>query len=277
MKGEEGMQNQIPSSNQVQNHTRVNNTIIGIFEKKILLWLAARTPAWVLPDSLTLLGLIASVVIFACYALTTFDRRFLWLASLGFVLQWYGDSMDGTLARFRKIERPRFGFFVDHIIDSISEVMIFIGLGLSPFLRFDLALIALVCYLLATIYVYLTTYVNGVFRISYGGIGPTEMRLIAIGANTVVFFTGNPILIFSAGTFSLFDLIIIGVSIILLSLFIYNTIITAMTLSREDRNQQHIRITQERAARRQALNDQRAIRKAAAQAARQSRMRVQID
>jgi archaetidylinositol phosphate synthase len=271
------MQNQIPSSNQVHNHTRVNNTPIGIFEKKVLHWLAARTPSWVMPDLLTLIGLLASVLIFASYALTSFDHKFLWLASFGFIIQWYGDSLDGTLARFRKIERPRYGFFVDHIIDSISEVMIFIGLGLSPFLRFDLALIALVCYLLATIYVYLTTYVNGVFRISYGGIGPTEMRLIAIGANTIVFFTGNPIITLQPGLLSLFDLIVIGVIIILLSLFLYNTIITATALSREDRNQQQTRLIQERAARRQVLHDQRAARKAAAQAARQSRLKVQID
>jgi archaetidylinositol phosphate synthase len=270
------MQNQIPSSNQVQNHTRVNNTFIGINEKKLLIWMAARTPAWVMPDTLTLIGLAASVLIFISYALTSFDRGFLWLASVGFILQWYGDSLDGTLARFRKIERPRYGFFVDHIIDSVSEVMIFIGLGLSPFLRFDLAMIALVCYLLATIYVYLTTYVNGVFRLSYGGIGPTEMRLIAIGANAVVFFTGNPILSFSIGAMSLFDMIVIGVIIILLSLFFYNTIVTAITLSREDRNQNSNKLMQEKAARRQALQAQRAARKTTARAARQSRVRIRV-
>lgn len=270
------MDNHIPTSNQVQNHTRVNNTYIGIAEKKLLLWLAERTPAWVMPDTLTLIGLLASVLIFVSYALTFYDHRFLWLASVGFILQWYGDSLDGTLARYRKIERPRYGFFVDHIIDSISEVMIFIGLGLSPFLRFDLALLALICYLLATIYVYLTTYVNGVFRISYGGIGPTEMRIIAITANSIVFFTGNPILSLPSGFLSLFDLIVIGVILILLSLFLYNTIVTAMSLSREDRVHHRTKSQQERAARRQALSDQRVARKTAAQAARQPRTRVKV-
>ncbi|MBE0699816.1 MAG: CDP-alcohol phosphatidyltransferase family protein [Anaerolineaceae bacterium] len=255
----------------------MNSTIIGVLEKKVLLWLAARTPAWIMPDTLTLIGLLASILIFISYALTYYDRRFLWLASVGFIIQWFGDSLDGTLARYRKIERPRYGFFVDHIIDSISEVLIFIGLGLSPFLRFDIALIALVSYLLATIYVYLTTYVNGVFRISYGGVGPTEMRLIAIGTNSVVFFIGNPSLAFQAVSLSLFDLIVIGVIIIILSLFLYNTIITASILSREDQDRNRAKAHQERIARRQALRDQRAARKTAAQSARQSRVRVQID
>ncbi len=271
------MQNHIPSTNQVQNHTRVNTTLISVVEKKALLWLASRMPTWVVPDTLTFIGLAASVLIFASYALTYFDTRFLWLASIGFVIQWFGDSLDGTLARFRKIERPRYGFFVDHIIDSISEVLIFVGLGLSPFLRFDLALIALVCYLLATIYVYLSTYVNGIFRISYSGIGPTEMRLIAILANTVVFFTGNPTVHFSIATLTLYDLIVTVVVGIIIVLFLYYSVNTAMYLSLEDRATWREKKLREKAERRKALQDQRVRRKAAAQAARHSKFRVEID
>jgi len=271
------MQNQIPQSNQAQNHTRMNNSFIGIQEKKLLLWMSARTPAWITPDILTMIGLFASVLIFISYALTYFDKRFLWLASIGFIIQWYGDSMDGTLARYRKIERPRYGFFVDHIIDSVSEVLIFIGLGISPFLRFDIALLALISYLLASIYVFLTTYVNGVFRISYSGIGPTEMRLIGIAANTAVFFTSNPLVTFPWFSLSLFDLIVVCVMLIIIWLFITNTISTAMSLSREDREAKRAKTKQERIARRQALQDKRALRKTTAQAARQSRIRVRIE
>ena len=133
---------QIPQSIPVENHIRVNETTITKLEKKALHWLAGRMPAWVVPDTLTIIGLIASIIIFASYGLTYFNKNFLWLASLGFILNWFGDSLDGTLARYRKIERPRYGFFVDHIIDAISEVLVFIGLGLSPYLRFDLAMIA---------------------------------------------------------------------------------------------------------------------------------------
>ncbi len=269
--------NHIPSPNQAQNHTRVNNSFIGIQEKRILLWLAARMPAWVVPDTLTLLGLFSSVLIFLAYAMTYFDKRFLWLASVGFFLNWFGDSLDGTLARYRKIERPRYGFFVDHIIDSISEVLVFIGLGLSPFLRFDLALLALITYMLATIYVYLTTYVNGVFRISYSGLGPTEMRMIAIGANTLVFFTSNPNITLPFITLTLFDLIIVGVILVILALFFVNTVNTAMSLSLQDRITVRDQKRQDRTVRRQALQDQRAARKAAARSAQLARMRIKPD
>jgi len=268
-----------PVSPQPESHTRENKSFIGGLEKKALLWLAARMPAWVVPDTLTAVGLFASVLIFASYALTYFDKNFLWLASFGFVIQWFGDSLDGTLARYRKIERPRYGFFVDHIIDSISEVLIFIGLGLSPFLRFDLALLALVSYLLASIYVYLATFVNGVFRIAYSGIGPTEMRLIAILANTVVFFTGNPSIQFSFSSMTLYDLIVIGVIVIILTLFLINTVSTAMALSVEDRQAHRAKALREKAARaahRKALRDERAMRRSTAHAARQSRSRVRL-
>jgi phosphatidylglycerophosphate synthase len=228
-----------------QNHTRVNNTPIARMEKKVLLWLAARMPNWVTPDTLTALGLFASVLIFASYALTYYNKNFLWLASFGFILNWFGDSLDGTLARFRKIERPRYGFFVDHIIDSVSEVLVFVGLGISPYLRFDLALVALVSYLLASIYVYLTTYVDGVFRISYGGLSPTEMRMIAIITNAVVFFNGNPSLQIPTGgllpgllpsvlVITVFDLVIAVIIVLILSMFTASSITTGMQLSREE-------------------------------------------
>jgi archaetidylinositol phosphate synthase len=256
----------ITASSQVQSHSRVNNTPIGGVEKKVLLWLSGRMPGWIVPDTLTMIGLLGSVLIFIGYALTSFHPGYLWLASFGFVVNWFGDSLDGTLARYRKIERPRYGFFIDHIIDAISEVLIFIGLGLSPYLHFNVALLALVAYLLASIYVYLATFVNGVFRISYSGLGPTEIRLIAIITNTIIFFTGNPIiplpsthLLPSLQTITLFDLVTIGLTIVIICLFLFNTISTAMSLSREDREVKRAK----RAARRKAQQDERIQRKLA--------------
>lgn len=269
-------QNPISSSYPDQNHTRINDTLLGAVEKKALLYLAARMPAWVVPDTLTTIGLIASFLIFLSYALTRFDKAFLWMASFAFILQWFGDSLDGTLARYRKIERPRYGFFVDHIIDTISEVLIFLGLGLSPFLHFHLALLALVSYLLLGTYVYLVTYVNGVFRISYGRLGPTETRVLAMIANTIVFFSANPTMHWSITggpipfnfTFTFYDLVVIGFSLLVVSFFIASTITTAMSLSREDRAAARIKARQEKTARRQALRDQRVARKAAARGVR---------
>lgn len=256
------------ASNSSQNHTRVLNSILGSAEKKVLLWLAARMPSWVVPDTLTLLGLFASVLIFLGYAMTYYDKRFLWLASFGFILNWFGDSLDGTLARVRKIERPRYGFFVDHIIDSVAEVMIFIGLGISPFVRFDLALMALIVYMLLSIFVYLGTYVNGVFRISYAGLGPTETRILAIVANTIVFFTDNPMVALPFATVTLYD-VLVGLIILLgLGIFTINSITMARDLSKEDRAAHRAKVIEERANRRmermrrqQQLRDERALRK----------------
>lgn len=253
-----------PGSHQGQSHTRINDTVIARLEKKALLWLAARMPAWVTPDTLTALGLFASVLIFASYALTYYNKNFLWLASLGFIINWFGDSLDGTLARYRKIERPRYGFYIDHIIDAVSEVLVFVGLGLSPYLRFDLSLIALIAYLLASIYVYLTTYVEGVFRISYGGLSPTEMRLIAIITNVVVFYSGNPSIVIPAVgllvvplTVTLFDLVIAAITLVIIGLFLASAITTAMQLSREDRLAARERRLEARAKRNEQRQAQR--------------------
>ena len=225
----------------VQAHIRLNDSFITNQERKVLYWLAPRMPDWVTPDILTAFGLFGSVVIFAGYALTFFNPAYLWLATLGFVINWFGDSLDGTLARHRKIERPRYGFFVDHIVDAVSEVLIFIGLGLSPYLSLELALLALVSYLLASVYVYVTTYVNGVFRISYGAMSPTTLRLVAIAANTLVFMFGNPLLplpavwlIPESFTMTLFDLAVTGIIIAITILFTVQSFGTARELSRQD-------------------------------------------
>ncbi len=251
-----------------QNHTRINDTLLGNIEKKALLWLAARMPAWVVPDTLTLLGLLASFIIFLSYSLTFYDKAFLWLASFGFLLNWFGDSLDGTLARYRKIERPRYGFFVDHMIDSVSEVLIFIGLGFSPYLRFDLALLALVSYMLLATYVYLVTYVNGVFRISFARLGPTETRVLAILANTWVFFAANPtVRLFKNGpaflqvSLTYYDLVAIVFIALLSAMFMINAVSTASSLSRSDRAAAREKALQEKAARRLALREERAQRK----------------
>lgn len=256
------------TNNSSQSHTRVINSILGNTEKKVLLWLAPRMPAWVVPDTLTFLGLFASVLIFLGYALTVYDKRFLWLASFGFILNWFGDSLDGTLARVRKIERPRYGFFVDHIIDSVAEVLIFIGLGISPFVRFDLACLALIVYMLMSVFVYLGTYVNGVFRISYAGLGPTETRVLAILANTLIFFTNNPMVYLPFATVTLYDVFVTLIIILGVVLFSINSISMARDLSKEDRAAHRKVVLEERANRRvermnrqQQLREERSLRK----------------
>jgi phosphatidylglycerophosphate synthase len=208
----------------IKNHQRVNDILLGPLERPALQFFARHMPAWVTPDKLTTLGLMGSVLIFVSYLLTRWNPAFLWLASLGFFINWFGDSLDGTLARYRKIQRPIYGFFIDHSLDAVSETLVFIGLGLSPYVRLDLALLALVGYLLMSVLVYIRTCVDGVFKISYGKLGPTEVRMLAIIANTVLFFSSNPQWNTSVGTFGVYDLFVIGVIVLLYGFFLSTTV-----------------------------------------------------
>ena len=217
----------------IKSHKRVNDILLAPLERPALRWLAAHTPAWISPDHMTVLGILGSIVVFAGYWMTHLNPAFLWLASLGFVINWFGDSLDGTIARHRRQERPLYGFFVDHIVDAVSEVLIILGLGLSPYVRFDLACLALIGYLLLSILVYLRTCVKGEFVISYGKLGPTEARLIVIGANTIVFFVGNPQLTLLNTTATIYDWLVIAVTLVFGGIFIVSTIKQSLLLAKQ--------------------------------------------
>jgi archaetidylinositol phosphate synthase len=201
-------------------HTRVNDILLGPLERPALKWLSARMPAWVSPDHLTLFGFLGAVLIFISYCLTNVDKNYLWLASLGFIINWFGDSLDGTLARFRKIERPHYGFFVDHVLDGVAEVLIFLGIGLSPLVDFRLACLGLIIYLLVSNMVFIMTITSGVFRISGAKFGPTEFRAIAVVTNIIVYFVGNPLIRLPWVSVPLYDVVLGGVIVLLSILFV---------------------------------------------------------
>lgn len=175
---------------EVKPHKRVNDILLGPLERPALRWLAAHQPAWVSPDTMTIIGVIGAVITMLSYGLSQLDRNFLWLASLGFVINWYGDSLDGTLARYRHIERPRYGYYIDHTMDAVTQIMIFFGLGATPYIDMRIALTCLVAYMLLSVLVYVRTYTVGQFQISYGRLGPTEVRVIAILLNLFMYFGG---------------------------------------------------------------------------------------
>jgi len=191
-------------------------------------------PQWVYPDLLTIIGVFGAFVIFLGYILTNIHHGFLWLASFGFVINWFGDSLDGTLARYRNIQRPKYGFFIDHTVDAFDEFLIFIGLGFSPYVRFSVASLALIGYLLMSVLVYVRTCVKGEFKISYAGFGPTEVRVVAILANTALFFFGNPAVQILSISSSVFELVVALVAIVLILAFILSTINQARVLAKED-------------------------------------------
>jgi phosphatidylglycerophosphate synthase len=243
----------------IKPHKRINEILLGPIERPTLQWLAAHTPAWVTPDLLTTIGFIGALVTFSGYALTLLHPGFLWLASLGFVINWFGDSMDGTLARYRNIQRPRYGYFIDHTMDSVNVMLVFLGLGISPFVKFNLAALALVGYLLMSITVYLSTYVNGEFKLSYAKIGPTEMRLIAVLANTLIFFIGNPLIQIIGISATVYDVLVAGIAITLFIAFVAASYNQASALARidEQRLEQKKLIKQRREMQRELRRERR--------------------
>jgi len=166
-----------------QSARRVNRALTASMEKRALQWMAARAPKWLTSDQLTLLGLGAQVGAGICYALSRYDRRALLLVILCLALNWLGDSMDGTLARVRRQQRPRYGFYVDHMVDIFGSVALMCGLGCSGFLHWQTAIAMLVAFLMLSGESYLATYTLSCFQLSQGIFGPTEIRILLIIGN----------------------------------------------------------------------------------------------
>lgn len=152
-------------------------------EKRVLRWLAARTPACVQPDHLTALGLLATLAAGLAYMASAHERAWLHAVNLGLALNWLGDSLDGTLARERRRARPRYGFYVDHLVDAFGALFLCGGLALSGLMHPALAAGLLIAYYLVTLEIYLATYTVGVFQISFGAVGGTELRLALVALN----------------------------------------------------------------------------------------------
>lgn len=189
-------------------HERVLSSLLARPERAFIQWFLSRAPAGVTPDHLTAVGLAGSLLILAGYALSNRAPGFLWLANLGFMINWFGDSADGNLARYRRIERPRYGFFLDHAVDSISMLVVFFGLGISPYVSLEFALFGLAAYLLMSIFVYLDTLVNKMFQISFGWFGPTEGRALLVILNLLMMAFGRPLVRTGWGAFYLYDAVI---------------------------------------------------------------------
>ncbi len=165
---------------------RLPSFFLAAPERRLLRFIAARLPRWILPDDMTALGVLGALGICVAYQLSNLSPAWLWIASGLLVVQWLGDSLDGTLARVRGIERPTYGYYIDHLVDALSTAAIGIGLGLSPFMLLSTGALIAVAYLMLSINVYLESFAFGRFDIGYGRIGPTEVRVILIALNTAV-------------------------------------------------------------------------------------------
>jgi archaetidylinositol phosphate synthase len=206
--------------------TRVQESLTAPVERKALAWLASRLPSWVNSDHLTLLGFIAMFLAGASYALAPTNRAGLIFATLFLALNWFGDSLDGTLARMRNRQRPRYGFYVDHMIDTLGGLCLMGGLALSGYVDWRIALGMFLTFLMLSIEVYLAAYTLGTFRLSFGRFGPTEIRIllalgnIALWVDPTTRVVGSPYRLFDVGGI----IAIAGMALMLVVSTICNTV-----------------------------------------------------
>lgn len=169
---------------------RFNRSWLGALERPALARLAGAMPAWVTPDHLTAAGFAGALVAAAGYIGCYRSVQFLWLSCAGLVLHWLGDSLDGTLARLRRIERPRYGFFVDTVSDVFAHAIVFLSVGLSPCAHFNVACLALIAFYIAYAYMMIHAHVTDTLRITFFGFGATEIRALFLGGNLITLAVG---------------------------------------------------------------------------------------
>lgn len=216
-----------------QNATRIQQTIVTAAEKKVLRWLAERMPFWVNSDHLTALGFVAQLLVGISYVLSGYNRNWLWAACFFLALNWFGDSLDGTIARFRNRQRPRYGFYVDHVIDSFGAVFLCVGLALSGYMSPMVVVVLLMAFLMLSIETYLATYCLGQFHLGHFFLGPTEIRLVLVIGNVALFY--KPHVHFLDSVYLLFDLGGVIAAIGMFTMLVIAAIRHTAVLYREER------------------------------------------
>ena len=198
-------QSEVPASQEsgFVSAPRIHTALTAAAERRLLMWIAQRTPAAIHPDHLTALGFVSQLLAGAAYALASHDARALWFVNGFLLLNWLGDSLDGTLARVRNQQRPRYGFYVDHIADTLGALALMAGLECSGYMHWPIAAGMLVGFYVLSIESYLATYTIGRFHLSHGLFGPTEIRILLALGNAMAFT--NPYAKVGGRSFLLFD------------------------------------------------------------------------
>jgi archaetidylinositol phosphate synthase len=218
---------------QFKNAERQQLSILTPLEKKTLKWLAERMPAWVNSDHLTLLGFLGMFLVGLSYYFARYNPNFLLVAIVCFAINWFGDSLDGTLARYRNRQRPRYGFYVDHIVDAFGITFVLAGFGLSGYMSPSVAMGFLIAYFLVNIEIYLATYTLGVFKLSYGVMGPTEMRVVVCIGNIVLLY--KPTVAIAGERYLLADVSGVVGMVVLVGIAIVSSIKNTRRLYNEER------------------------------------------
>jgi phosphatidylglycerophosphate synthase len=213
---------------------RFNLSFVADAERHLLIAIAARLPRAMTPDRLTALGVLGSVIVFVGYVASAWSLPALWVANLGLLIHWFGDSLDGTVARYRHIERPRYGFFLDQTIDVVGNLLIALGVGLSPWARLDVALLFLSAFHMISIYSLVRGIVDQEFHIAVGGFGVTEVRIGILVMNIgILAFGVRPFQLFGV-TMTWCDIMMLVTTVGMLGLFAWGFIAHARRLARLD-------------------------------------------
>lgn len=183
--------------------TRIQTSVLNGVEKKVLIWIANRLPQWVTSDMMTVVGILGSCLVFTGFVLSNYDLNWLWLSSGGLIVNWFGDSLDGTIARVRRQQRPKYGYYLDHNVDVVCEGLMFVGAGLSPIFDLPLALMCFILYLAMTVYVTINAHLKSEFKLTYAALGPTEFRILVILMNLTYLYIA-PLHTWCAGTCDIF-------------------------------------------------------------------------
>ncbi|GGF80163.1 hypothetical protein GCM10007301_45360 [Azorhizobium oxalatiphilum] len=213
---------------------RFHESFLAEPERRVLRWIAERLPLWVTPDRLTGFGMFGALLVMLGYLGCHISISFIWLANLGLLIHWFGDSLDGTVARVRDIARPRYGYFLDQNVDVVGNLLIAGGIGLSPFARLDTALLALTGYHMVSIYVFVRNVVRREFHLAVMGFGPTEVRIGILVMNMTILVVGTPSFTFFGQTMSWCDGVLMGTFVILSIMFTLSVMKEAAILRQQN-------------------------------------------
>lgn len=213
----------------------INTGITAYPEERIKEWVCPRIPKWINSDHLTALGVFAIILVAIGFILGFHDRIYLILVVVGLFLHWFGDSFDGSLARYRKKTRPNYGYYIDHMVDAIAVIIFSLGLGISGFVRIDLALLFAIMYMALMIHVELVTFVQNKFKYSFGLIGPTEMRILGVFITVYMYFA--PVKYFNIIGYyiSQYDIAFLIMSALMSIVLFFSILKKAIELDRKDR------------------------------------------
>lgn len=215
---------------------RINESFLALKERAVLMALVRRLPPWATPDHLTALGLVGAGLTLFGFLGCLWSDAFLVFVVVGIFLNWFGDSLDGTLARFRAIERPHYGYFIDHSSDLIAQTLIVVGLGASPYFTIGSSLLVLSLYLLMSSYTYLRVVTERVHRLSYGGMGATEFRMLVAAWSIFAAWLGPSVTTAQAFGFPVLDLVVGGLSALTFFGFIFVIQRDLARMQREERD-----------------------------------------